>query len=237
MRPEVDAVLFDAGGVLVLPDPTVLAPLLAPYGGDPALERHVRAHYAGMAVKSEQGADEHDWLAYDEAYVSCVGVGETDVAEAAVVLGATRSAWLWRYPVAASAAALAELHRRGVRIGVVSNASGQIEGVLRRTAVCQVGDGAGTPVACVVDSHVVGVAKPDPAIFTPALEALGCPPDRVAYVGDSLVIDVRGARAAGLQPVLLDPYHDHGDGPWVDGDGSTAGFARIDRLDELLAWW
>ena len=67
MRGELDAVLFDAGGVLVLPDPTVLGPLLAPYGGDPTVERHVRAHYAGMAVKSEQGADEHDWLAYDEA--------------------------------------------------------------------------------------------------------------------------------------------------------------------------
>jgi len=41
-----DAVLFDAGGVLVLPDPTVIAPLLAPYGGDPSLDRHCRAHYA-----------------------------------------------------------------------------------------------------------------------------------------------------------------------------------------------
>ena len=26
---DVDAILFDAGGILVLPDPTVLAPLLA----------------------------------------------------------------------------------------------------------------------------------------------------------------------------------------------------------------
>ena len=111
MRRELDAVLFDAGGVLVLPDPTVLGPLLAPHGGDPTVERHVRAHYAGMAVKSEQGADEHDWLAYDEAYVRSVGVVGPDVAEAAVVLGATRTAWLWRYPIAASSEALAELHR------------------------------------------------------------------------------------------------------------------------------
>ena len=237
MRGELDAVLFDAGGVLVLPDPTVLGPLLAPYGGDPAVERHVRAHYAGMAVKSEQGADEHDWLAYDEAYVCSVGVAGPDVAEAAVVLGATRTAWLWRYPIAASRDALAELHRRRVPVGVVSNASGQIEGVLRRTAVCQVGAGAGTPVACVVDSHVVGIAKPDPAIFTPALAALGRPAERVAYVGDSVVIDVRGALAAGLRPVLLDPYGDHGDGPLVDGDSAAAGHARIVSLHDLLQWW
>ena len=63
------------------------------------------------------------------------------------------------------------------------------------------------------------------------------PPDRVAYVGDSVVIDVRGALAAGLRPVLLDPYGDHGDGPWVDGDGAAAGHARIGSLHDLLEWW
>jgi hypothetical protein len=45
-----DAVLFDAGGVLVLPDPTVLAPLLSPYGGSVDLERHRRAHYASRGI-------------------------------------------------------------------------------------------------------------------------------------------------------------------------------------------
>ena len=34
----VDAILFDAGGILVLPDPTVLGPLLAYYGGDASIE-------------------------------------------------------------------------------------------------------------------------------------------------------------------------------------------------------
>ena len=65
---------------------------------------------------------------------------------------------------------------------------------------------------------------------------MGVPPERVAYVGDSVVIDVRGALAAGLRPVLLDPYGDHGDGP-----GSTrreaAGHARIGSLHDVLEWW
>ena len=47
-----DAILFDAGGVLVLPDPTVIGPLLAPYGGDTSIDAHRRAHYAAMAAKS-----------------------------------------------------------------------------------------------------------------------------------------------------------------------------------------
>ena len=59
--------------MLVLPDPTVLAPLLVPYGGSPDLERHRRAHYAAMAVKSHLDHGEHDWSAYNDAYVRFVG--------------------------------------------------------------------------------------------------------------------------------------------------------------------
>jgi putative hydrolase of the HAD superfamily len=67
----------------------------------------------------------------------------------------------------------------------------------------------------VVDSTVVGVAKPDPAIFGIALDALGVPAGgTVLHVGDSLRYDVAGALAAGLQPVHLDP---HGFCPAPDG--------------------
>ena len=48
MAARFDAVLFDAGGVLVMPDPTVLAPLLSPHGGSVDLAVHHRAHYAAM---------------------------------------------------------------------------------------------------------------------------------------------------------------------------------------------
>src|SRR5512134_3155078 len=150
---DVDGVLFDAGGVLVLPDPSVLGPLLAVYGAATTWEAHARAHYAGMAIKSQQGAEERDWKAYDLAYVQALGVPVEDEEEAAQVLGRTRSAWLWRAPIHSSIAALGALYDLRVAMGVVSNASGQIERVLRRMAVCQVGSGAGIPVRCVIDSH------------------------------------------------------------------------------------
>ena len=67
------------------------------------------------------------------------------------------------------ARAMAALADSGVPMGVVSNASGQIESELRRSGVCHVGPGAATTVRCIVDSHVVGVAKPDPHIFEHAL--------------------------------------------------------------------
>ena len=227
-RPVIEAVLFDAGGVLVVPDPTVLAPLLAPYGASADLAVHVRAHYFGMAAKSRTGGLEWDWAVYDEAFVECVGVAAADRDEAAMVLNRTRHAHLWRWPVGDGLEGLAALERGGVPVGVVSNASGQVESTLRRIGACQVGEGVGTAVRCIVDSHVVGVAKPDPAIFEHAAPALGAVErGNVAYVGDSITIDVGAARAAGMHPVLYDPFDDHvGD----DADGS------FERVTSIAAW-
>jgi putative hydrolase of the HAD superfamily len=110
-------------------------------------------------------------------------------------------------------------------LGVVSNASGQIEAVLRRSGVCQVGPGKGVGVRCVVDSHVVGVAKPDPAIFDfAAAHFSGIERDRICYVGDSVRMDIGGATAAGVHPILFDPYDDHPD----------ASFERIRSLAALV---
>jgi putative hydrolase of the HAD superfamily len=107
---------------------------------------------------------------------------------------------------------------------VVSNASGQIAEVLARSGVCQVGEGDHVPVRVVVDSHVVGVAKPDPLIFEHALPFFeGIERHDIAYIGDSVTMDIGAARAAGLHPVLLDPYDDH-----PDGD-----FERIGSLTDL----
>jgi putative hydrolase of the HAD superfamily len=61
-------------------------------------------------------------------------------------------------------------------------------------------------VAAVIDSHLVGIEKPDPRIFQLALDALDVVPERSLYVGDTVRFDVNGALAAGLQPVHVDPY-------------------------------
>ena len=220
-----DAILFDAGGIFLLPDPTVLGPLLAPYGGNTSVEAHLRAHYRGMAVKSWAGATETFWGEYNHAYVESIGVPAHDVDYAAHVLERTRNAFIWRWPIPESVEALQLLHEAGVPMGVVSNASGQIDEVLARSGVCQIGPGAHTPVRTIIDSHVVGVAKPDPRIFDFALVAF---PEfkrsRIAYVGDSVTMDIGGGQAAGLHAMLLDPYDDHPD----------ADFPRIQSLKDLL---
>ena len=226
---DFDAILFDAGGIFLLPDPSVLGPLLAYHGGDPSEAAHRRAHYAGMAAKSAAGATERFWDDYNIAYVRSVGVLEHEVDLAADVLGRTRNAYTWRWPIPESLSALRKLHDAGMPMGVVSNASGQIAEVLERSGVCQVGEGPYTPMRVIIDSHLVGVAKPDPRIFDFALE---CFEDvlangnraRVAYIGDSVTMDVGGARAAGLLGILLDPHDDH----------AGADFLRLRSLEDLL---
>lgn len=223
-----DAVLFDAGGVLVLPDPTVLGPLLSPLGGSVDLERHRRAHYAGMREKANQDSHEGDWDAYNRAYVESVGVDADQVEHASVLLDHTRTHYLWRWPIPETLRALSALAGGEVPMGVVSNASGQIEDALRRAGICQTGDGIGATMRVVVDSHVVGVAKPDPRIFDFAL------PDfaefelsRIVYVGDSVTMDIRSAEAAGLHPVLIDPFDDH----------AGAEFDRIASVGDIVDWF
>ena len=220
-----DAVLFDAGGVLVLPDPLVIGPLLAYYDGDDSLAAHRRAHYAGMRAKSAAFSMEGSWAVYNVAYVESVGVSEADAEEAASVLDETRHASLWRWMIPESREALDVLAAAQIPLGVVSNAAGQIEGTLRRE-ICQVGEGDHVEMRCIVDSHVVGVAKPDPAIFDHALPHFSeFDPARIAYVGDSVTMDIAAALGAGLHPILLDPYDDH---PGAD-------FERIRSLTQLAA--
>jgi putative hydrolase of the HAD superfamily len=55
-------------------------------------------------------------------------------------------------------------------------------------------------------AHEIGRAKPDPAVFHAACEALALPPSQVAYVGDVLRLDVEGAQKAGLRGIWLNRH-------------------------------
>lgn len=226
--PPFDAVLFDAGGVLVLPDPPTMRELLLAHGGTEDLTLYHRAHYAGMHAKSTAGSAEPHWDHYNYAYLDAVGVVDGDLAAIAASLGAIRTADTWSHPIADSVAALRALADLGVPMGVVSNASGQIAAVLAAQGICQVGPGPAVEMRVIVDSHLVSVSKPDPRIFDFALEHFtDIDRARIAYVGDSYALDVVSSRAAGLHSILIDPHDDHRD----------ADVERITTLTDLLARW
>jgi putative hydrolase of the HAD superfamily len=211
--PDVDAVLLDVGGVLRLPSPSHIVEALRRLGHDvdPALVP--RAHYAGVAALDTREFAEGDrdvWLAYNRAFAATLGVDGDGLEEAAeILLSEFTVAELWSHVVPGAHGALRALARTGVRIAIVSNADGTVEAQLREDALCQVGPGPGVEVDAILDSAVVGVAKPDPRIFHLALEALGVPAERAIHVGDTPAADVLGAVRAGVRPVLVDPYDDH----------------------------
>jgi putative hydrolase of the HAD superfamily len=94
--------------------------------------------------------------------------------------------------------ALTRLRQAGLRLGVVSNSDGRVEEALEAAGLRPYFD-------VVVDSTLIGVEKPDPAIFRAALAALEVPPEAALYVGDLYEIDVLGANAASIPAVLLVP--------------------------------
>ncbi|WP_447122836.1 HAD family hydrolase [Glaciimonas sp. GG7] len=55
-------------------------------------------------------------------------------------------------------------------------------------------------------AHSFGCAKPDPAIFHAACDALNVAPEETVYVGDDPLLDVVGARQAGLRSVWINRF-------------------------------
>jgi putative hydrolase of the HAD superfamily len=103
----------------------------------------------------------------------------------------------WACP-AGTAEALAALEAAGLRLGVASN----FDGRLRTVAA---GLEALRPVRRLVISSEVGWRKPAAPFFAEVCRQAAVPPGQVLFVGDDLANDYQGARAAGLQALLLDP--------------------------------
>jgi len=113
-------------------------------------------------------------------------------------LAYNRPVGLWSRADPEAAAALGRLKAAGLIIGVISNSNGLARAILEDA-------GLGEHLDFVIDSGVVGVEKPDPRIFQLALAAAAVPATEAVYVGDLYSVDVLGARAAGIDGVLLDP--------------------------------
>ncbi len=117
--------------------------------------------------------------------------------------------------------ALAELRAAGHRLVVVSDWDVSLHEMLRTTSLAALVDGA-------LSSAEAGARKPQAAIFQRAVALAGGASDRPAlHAGDSLELDVAGARAAGLEAVLIA----RGGIP----DGVPAGVAVLESLDGLAA--
>ncbi len=161
------------------------------------LERATAA--AASAVEGLRGMDRVRARVYLEALFTGAGVPAARLDEVGVCLQRLHGErHLWSRTAVGAPEVLDRLRAAGLRLGVVSNSDGRVEEALAAA-------GLRDRFEVVLDSALVGVEKPDPAIFRAALDALGVAPADALYVGDLYEVDVVGARAAGMEAVLLAP--------------------------------
>lgn len=209
MRPP-EAVLLDVGGVLLLPDPERIRRTLAPFALTPSDAILERAHHRSLSVATRGRATYAgvDWPTYFATYVDTCGAAQNARSTAAAAVTGAFTGDVWTHPVPGAREFLGSLASAGIPVALVSNADGTVEELLRRAGLGQVGPGPGVPVAAVLDSGLEGVEKPDPRLFHIALDRLGVAADAALHVGDSALMDVCGALAAGVRPVHFVPYGD-----------------------------
>ncbi|HEY3921296.1 MAG TPA: HAD family hydrolase [Gaiellaceae bacterium] len=112
-------------------------------------------------------------------------------------------------------ACLRELRRRGYQVGIAGN------------AVSAAYAGLALDADFIASSAEWGVEKPSPLFFARVAEVCGCPPEKIAYVGDRVDNDVTPALAAGMVAVHIRR------GPWGHLHTPPSEALCIRSLDEL----
>ncbi len=197
-----EAVLFDVDFTIAKPGPD-LGPegygrLGARFGLALDPSRYDEARVAAVAELKRHPELDHDeeiWIEFTTRIVEVMGGGGPGARACA-----TEMVQAWEHshnfelfedvlPV------LSELRRHGLKLGLVSNTSRDLEHFVAHH---------GLDVDAVVSSGRFGKTKPHPTIFEYVLDALAVAPADAAMVGDSLDDDVEGARSLGMGAFLLD---------------------------------
>lgn len=224
MQRAVETVLLDAGGVLLDLDYPYLRRLIEARRGK--VTEEALSRYEAIARREvhhqvrEGGSTSGAWRDYFHIILGKAGVDGDEQAEVIDSLWEAHQRFgLWTVAIEGATETVADLKSRGYRIGVVSNAEGRVERDLE-------GAGFAGMFETVVDSHHVGVEKPDPRIFEVALERMGVDSKTAVFLGDVPAVDVAGAEAAGLRPVLLDRHDLYAD----------LEVPRLAHIRELVGW-
>lgn len=219
---SVEAVSLDAFGTileLLPPAPDLIRELAVRWGFEISEEEAWQALGAEIGYYRSHHLEGHDQASLIDLRLRCAGVLLENLPEevqekltAAELLPAMLGSLQFRpYPDVEDA--LARIRRAGLPAVVVSNWDISLIEVLEQC-------GLAGYIDHVVSSATVGAAKPAPAAFRRAAELLDLPPERIVHIGDEPELDVAGARAAGMQAVLLRRYGDPDDAATA-GDAAT----------------
>lgn len=179
-----------------------------------ARTRHILPHHTFRDLMEIKMRLELQWLA-DTGHLDPQRVEPLAAVTARLCYEAARNCVEEARPV------LDELHKRYPMV-LVSNFYGNVEAVLRDYDLLRY-------FGHIVESAVVGVRKPDPAIFALGVDALGLPPDEVLVIGDSYRKDILPARSIGCHTAWL-----KGKG-WTPDEDAMTDPVMITSLSTLLA--
>ena len=203
VKPE--TLFIDAGGVLVFPNWARVSDTLARQGVIVAPDVLAAAELPakreldiGRTVVHTSG-EQHGWLYFNRVLAEA-GIAQTDRTDAALaeLYRYHQEVNLWEHVPDDVVPALARFRALGLRLVVVSNANGKLPVLFERIGLAPLVD-------LMLDSTIEGVEKPDPRLFRIALARAGASAATTLHVGDLYYVDIVGARAAGLDAVLLDP--------------------------------
>jgi HAD superfamily hydrolase (TIGR01509 family) len=203
---SIQAIFFDIGDTLVFDDPPLrerlttaahtagvtLDPARLPAAFQAAEAFAVRRYIAGIPWDGPQALRETAAYLWDTLELPVFSDHQwRDFA------GAFAEAKFTRHAHPEAKALLRELKQRGFVLGAISDWEDTLPDVLAELGLFAYFDALSI-------SACVGVVKPGPRLFEDALRQVNFPPQACLHVGDWLELDVAGASAAGLHPLLFD---------------------------------
>ena len=215
---DIDTLFFDAGGTLVSIDFGLVCKELSRFGVHCNFEQLRRAEAAARPIVSDrltklepatgEGLGLFEFFLRTILEQLSLKVADPSISVptiskqlAPILRPGGRSNRLWSYVLPGVRESLLGLAAMGFKMVVVSNSDGTVDQLMHESGLRPFFD-------AVVDSHVVGFAKPDPRIFEHALAVSGSDANRTLHVGDMYYADIVGAEAAGIRAVLIDPFDD-----------------------------
>lgn len=210
----IKAIFFDVGHTLITtaqPTSAVCQRVLSAHGYSCERERVKAAmHTADADYTARYHTPNHDWaspqtiqalwLRYYRHVFELLPLPQLQPAQADALAHELIS-WYgqpaaWQ-PFPDALPVLADLHARGLLLGAVSDWSATLTPILHAHGFSRYLD-------FVLSSGNIGFCKPHAHFYQLALQRAGVAPHEAIHIGDSYYADVRGARAVGITPVLLD---------------------------------
>jgi putative hydrolase of the HAD superfamily len=244
MLAQVRAVLFDAVGTLMRPEPPVAVAYqtVARRFGSQLSQQEVARRFA-IAFNEQEEADRR---VHDDAEAGANAADSAPLARRATDEQRERRRWqrivadvfhevddaggqlfdaLWNHFAQSRhwalyddvAGAWRDLERRGLTIGIASNFDERLVNICREME----------PLAgCrhIFWSAGIGFPKPSPEFFRAVAQRLALPPEQILLVGDSRVNDFLGAQAAGWHALLVDRASENAN------DGIISSLEALTRL-------